>query len=493
VREWPPTPQSFSAQAFFGEGRETHLLVLVVFVIWRMHTYQSGLTWANFMSLRKLSIPLALTFVFWMVSNTVSHAQLTDAPRPFAPGVLKVIPPDLRPEDSFSPPLRVPGITATTFDGNYVAQSDTLHGQSQKVVFYRDVWALEFATLGLRQIELKVRMPDGEVRRRNFFYLPYRIRNVGQSLTYEQVKEGMVSEFTNFKLVRPSGDADDPGEATDATKSLGPNRVLLQFTLEGLVALDDGTYERVYVRDHYLPEVARAIQQQEDPKRRLLNQQEMESAEVPVVSGDDAPGVWGVAVWEDVDPRLDYISVFVRGVTNAYAIRFNAAGEQNLLHKTLQLNYWRPGDTVEQPRDEIIYGIPYDNAVLSQIQICKHYQLPGPQLQVFLLDESVDSRARLATVESEIDPETLDSLAATQLNAGEFPESLLNELKGRGFEMDSASPIETTVSGSRWRFKANWDGRERVFEIRMKPEFWEKAAKDDIRFIKSLDHMWIYR
>ena len=70
-------------------------------------------------------------------------------------------------------------------------------------------------------------------------------------------------------------------------------------------------------------------------------------------------GVWGVATWEDIDPNIDFFSIYVGGLTNAYqwtdprgrlqAGRPPGTGRQ-FAHKTLQLNFWRPGDESEPER-----------------------------------------------------------------------------------------------------------------------------------------------
>jgi hypothetical protein len=86
------------------------------------------------------------------------------------------------------------------------------------------------------------------------------------------------------------------------------------------------------------------------------------------VSGDRADrGVWGVATWTDVDPRIDFFSVYVGGLTNAYRWEDMAGAYKpgdppgkgrRFARKTLQLNFWRPGDEVAQHEREIRYGVP---------------------------------------------------------------------------------------------------------------------------------------
>ena len=92
---------------------------------------------------------------------------------------------------------------------------------------------------------------------------------------------------------------------------------------------------------------------------------------IPVSSQRAGRGVWGVATWTDVDPRIDFFSVFVGGLTNAYrwedtpgAYRpgdFPGKGRE-FVRKMLQLNFWRPGDELLQSEREFRYGVPLGQA-----------------------------------------------------------------------------------------------------------------------------------
>jgi hypothetical protein len=77
--------------------------------------------------------------------------------------------------------------------------------------------------------------------------------------------------------------------------------------------------------------------------------------------------LWGVAMWEEVYPRIDRFSIYVYGLTNAYkwkdepgAYKPNDAigVGRTLARKTLKLNFWRPGDEYFEHEDEIRYGYP---------------------------------------------------------------------------------------------------------------------------------------
>jgi hypothetical protein len=100
------------------------------------------------------------------------------------------------------------------------------------------------------------------------------------------------------------------------------------------------------------------------------------------VSTDKEDGVWGVVTWENIDPRIQYISVFVRGLTNAY--RFEdpkgayKAGDppgsgRKFEYKVLQLNFWRAGDPIDERENEIHFGVRVDSDPSEQLEIFDKY------------------------------------------------------------------------------------------------------------------------
>jgi hypothetical protein len=115
--------------------------------------------------------------------------------------------------------------------------------------------------------------------------------------------------------------------------------------------------------DQLIPIAIPYIQRREDPHRKLLNTIEIEG-EIP--AGHE---VWGVATWAGMDPSMDRFSVFVRGLSNSYQWvdppgAFKPGDPpgtgRKLTLKTLQLNFWRPGDALYEHEAEIRYGIPGD-------------------------------------------------------------------------------------------------------------------------------------
>jgi hypothetical protein len=141
--------------------------------------------------------------------------------------------------------------------------------------------------------------------------------------------------------------------------------------------------------DRYIPVAIPYIEQREDPNRPLLSTVEM-CGEIPVSNDEEDHTMWGVATWEDLDPRMDFLSIYVSGLTNAYRWEDARQGDgyaykpgdplgtgRTILRKTLQLNFWRPSDERFEHDREIRFGYysrPFDFS---------HFRYrPGPQDQV---------------------------------------------------------------------------------------------------------------
>ena len=429
-----------------------------------------------------------VAFVFCFVT---SGGTAQGQAKRLAPGVLKVIPaePDVR--DSYSLPTVLPGLSVNSFDGNFVSDRDTLHGQTQNVVFFRDVWQYEFAFLGLRQLCYK---QSNEFGHRNIWYLVYRVRNTGANLTYEEVKED--PRFTHLKSELKRNE-----DNYSRTEKFVP-----RFTLKGWVQKDIGVHEEVAYRDKISPRVLRKIQGVEDSRQRLLDTVEMMRTQLPVTKSANGAGAWGVAIWENVDPSIDHVSVDVNGVTNAFRLDRDTEGNITFRRKTLQLNFWRPGDGIAQHDDRIRYGIPLVDDFSRQIQICKRYHLPGPRINGYLVSEKADRNIQLVDLDAETSLTTLNSPIVDQIsmafdaarggNAGaknltakvKVPEQIRTAFAERGVAISEPATMLEIIPGKKWSFKSD----DKIYEIVVEPQFWEPKF-GGIRFIKSLDHVWVYR
>lgn len=261
------------------------------------------------------------------------------APREFAPGVETVIAPAIDPAETVTEHDVIELRVQDTLDWQPKLLADrTLLEDADNARFTRDVWCLEFGFKPLRMIRLID--PSAESGQRLVWYLVYRVKNTGEALA------------PTF--------SEDNGDFAAKTVEQGPIRFLPHFVLQGQdVAPNGGKIYRAYL-DRVLPEAAPAIRQREVPGRKLYTATTMPLE--PIAAGQER---WGVAMWSEVDPEIDFFSVYARGLTNAYDWTdppgVYAAGDppgkgREFVRKTLQLNFWRPGDRFLQHENEVRYG-----------------------------------------------------------------------------------------------------------------------------------------
>lgn len=430
--------------------------------------------------MRLLAWAAVAAFVFLSTATAVSAQEDPSKIKTLAPGVLKVIPTTLEVRDSYSTPMNLPGLNAAERKLNYTPQSATLNVLGPRTTFFRDVWQYEFAFTGLRQASVLMQYPDGTQKRKNIWYMVYRIRDLGKSLSYD--KETDKFGHTNYKLIRD-------GAITD--RSLAPPKLRLHFTLEGMVKPSlDADYQPVKYSD--LGEagtgaLADYIQSIEDPNLKLHHKGELGDLQIPLAQTDSDPGIWGVAIWEDVDPQIDYVSVYVRGLTNAYRIHEKADGEIDFTYKTLKLNFWRAGDEVGEIRDRIQYGIPLVDEPDEQVKICRNYELPAPILRGYLVSQEANQNIPVVELDAKVNLADFTSLLTPQLDAGTLPDEAVDAFAKQG--IDTGKPqVTTETPGERWSFTAG--GQK--YLIQYEPQFWKQSG-EGIEFIKTLDHFWIYR
>ena len=265
----------------------------------------------------------------------------------FAPGVVTTIPPDLEPEETVSTHdlVEIRSNANAKWQPELMTDSRTLYGMSEGVKFRRDVWCLEFAFKPLRMIRVDVPGPDGRVERKLVWYMVYSVRNTGATLKPVEQPDGV---FTT-----------EPGKG-------GPVRFIPSFVLESHDLTADGRpIEKSYL-DRIIPAAMTAIRARETRGQTLLNSAEMAQQILEPGDGRADNRVWGVAMWTDVDPRIDFFSVYVGGLTNAYRWDDPAGAYKpgdppgtgrTFTRKTLQLNFWRPGDEHLQDEKEIRFGV----------------------------------------------------------------------------------------------------------------------------------------
>ena len=257
--------------------------------------------------------------------------------RKLAPGVLISIDPMQNLEESVS-----------RHDVVELLAVDPKFDWAKDIAFRHDVWVLRFQFKPMRIIWVDVPERSGKMQRKPIWYMVYVVTNVGKVAHPEE----------DVKLKYETA---EPRQLFQVQSVDRPIRFVPEFLLEGHQHMkpEEG-FTKVYP-DRVIPVAMAPIRSREDPRRRFLTSVEM-CREIAVGESQ-----WGVATWEDIDPRIVRFSVYVFGLTNAYRWK-DVAGEykpgdsvlkgRKLYRKTLQLNFWRPADPYFEHEEEIRYGVP---------------------------------------------------------------------------------------------------------------------------------------
>ena len=402
--------------------------------------------------------------------------QAQGEPRAFAAGVLQTIPTELDPRDTLSLPQPMPGINAPDWTPNLYPVEDTLIGKAQQVTLFRDpVWELELSFLPLRQESIKLPSASGGLKNYDVWYLVVRIRNRGAAMTYKDVRQNAETDHVirKLKFDKPV----DPAEI-----DFNP-RFVLRGWVEDEVA---GNYKKLEYPSIIDPVALSQIREIEDPNQKLLDIHQLANAEIPMAKNDADPGVWAVAIWENINPDIDFVSVQIEGLSNAY--RLKDAEKKTSFAKTLQLNFWRPGDAIRQARDKLSYGIPLVDDANAQIRIAKFYDLPGPLLRTYLNRQDVKRNVLVGEIDAKVNLDTFKSTLTDDLDAGKLPDALTQPIVKAGVDLPAGTTPTTVIPGRKWTYSVG----EQKYVIQLEPQFWEPDF-GKIRFIKTLDYMWIYR
>lgn len=280
--------------------------------------------------------------------------------RKLAPGVMHFIKPDLRPEDTFEGPMPLDYVAAHPElawqapdfpDGRPLEapKSETLLEKGSNVVLRHAVYGFEIGFKPVRMIEVDVPQASGKLQRKLIWYMLYSLRYEGGDL-------------------QPKPETDSFGAVTYPNPqrvSFNSRRVFPSFVL-----IEKPT-NKEYL-DRIIPAAKEAIARREKVGAPIYDTMELQTIPIPRSTEVDDKPVWGIATWENVDPRIDYFSVQVQGLTNAFRIE-EVDGKKLYRRKTLQLNFWRPGDTLDEISDKIRFGVPALADSARQIKILQAY------------------------------------------------------------------------------------------------------------------------
>jgi hypothetical protein len=269
-------------------------------------------------------------------------AQTKTAPyRKLAPGVERTIQVELDPRDTVSqhPIMEIMAIPDLKWTPKTRPAASTLYNKAKSVTFERSITGLDLSFKPLRMIYVDIPQPNGKLQRKLIWYMVYRVTN-------------------RVGILQPENKAD----GTIEVKELPP----ADYLFLPMFSLYSHEEKKEYL-DQVIPVAIGPIQEREDPNRKLLTTVEMSKTPIPPSTAGADRSVWGVVTWEDIDPEIDFLSIYVGGLTNAYKWTDNPAGYKvgdslgkgrKFVYQTLMVNFWRPGDQYLPTENEIRYGTP---------------------------------------------------------------------------------------------------------------------------------------
>lgn len=265
--------------------------------------------------------------------------------RQLVPGILRVIPPEPNEEETYLGPVELSALTQFDWEPNFSPPTATLRSKASDVTLRHNIWNLEFAFKPLRMVHVDIPQPTGRMQRKLIWYMVYRVRNLGDHLTPVPVEdEHGLRTYTS--------------QRADEIMNIGAAQPTASVRFFPHFVLESRQVRKAYL-DTIIPVAIPVIEMREMRGGKLYNSVEISQVPIQVGSSDDDEenAVWGVATWMDVDPNIDFFSIYVQGLTNAFRTERTEDGQSVHRMKTLQLNFWRPGDSVYQHEGEIRYGI----------------------------------------------------------------------------------------------------------------------------------------
>lgn len=290
------------------------------------------------------AFPTATCLLLLTLSPGNLSAQVlpTATGRQLAPDALNVIAPAMEPGETYQGSIDLPipdggeDLKWTPYED---PDSQTLAQLVRKVNFRSTIHCLEFAFKPVRMIQVDLPTSEG-VQSKLVWYMVYRVRYLGNDFHPTTEPDAFDNKIHGVPQMVSSNWVRFMPTMTLQTKGKVSQRLL----------------------DQVLPAALPAIEAKERVGQPLFDSLSIQTQKIQVSMEASDQAVWGVATWLDVDPRTDFFTVEVKGLTNAQQI-IQKEQQVNYLQKTLVLNFFRPGDVQNELDDIIRYGVPAVNRV----------------------------------------------------------------------------------------------------------------------------------
>jgi hypothetical protein len=303
-------------------------------------------------------------------------------------GIMKVIKPSPVSDETFTDPRPLVELTVNDKVPNWkpnftyraadakVHEGATLREKAEKTIFRRTIWNLEFSFKPVRMIDVDIPQPTGKFQKKQLYYMVYRVKNNGYHYGFKAEEDAW--EHKTFAL-----------EKVNQPIFFFPHLVLDAHApkVETVNGARQESYTTKQYLDRVIPAAMKPIEERERIGQPLYDSVSITKVSIPVSDEKTDRSIWGVAIWEDVDPRTDYFSVFVQGLTNAYKFvdepgKYKSGDPpgtgRTFTVKTLQLNFSRAGDAEHRHEAELRYGIPLDPNANRQGDLLNLYGVESP-------------------------------------------------------------------------------------------------------------------
>ena len=354
------------------------------------------------------SMRVVLSLLLFFSFGIVSFAQEPTAKPLVAPGGLIVIPPHIDYESvvfraDLTELLAVLPMPSPDLQGELRFHPDVLSlstgqeisGWARDIRVARDVWCLKFSFKPVRLIDVDIPNAEGNFDKKKIWYLVYNVKHLGPaeidggSLKVNSSLGSEVPAGNEKVLPAPENDSFEirqqsgifvPRPGSDAPVRFVPHFVLATHRLVlGTVPVENpetGAVEwqpkitAVAYDDRIVPLALSAIKRREGFDK-------LPETTVSIAQKDIAPGqdLWGVAMWTDVDPRINEFSIFLSGLTNAYrwedkskeideetgrVSTYENSGQigegRVITRRVLKTDWWRVGDANSLNESQIHFG-----------------------------------------------------------------------------------------------------------------------------------------
>ncbi len=310
-----------------------------------------------------LAILCTFLLINVLCSQGFSQVEIKQTTRVLAPGVMKTIKPDIRFAETFTD-REVVELTSLGPEYDWAK----IRFPNQKYAKDNPVTCLEFQFKVPRFIEVDTPTPDGKITKTPYLYVIYNVTNrkwaeedakkvdamQGDLLTDKELKERDTDmEFGSTLIV----DEFEPGRYNVKTGESTIN-FIPQFILASESLAFPKTKQYV-LPEQIIPLAIPAIIRQEDPNRTFETTVSMADRKI-----EPGETVWGIAMWQGIDPEVRDFSIFISGLSSAYI--WNVDKEKHepgvvgsgytMSRKTLKLNFWAPGGADHLINKEIQYG-----------------------------------------------------------------------------------------------------------------------------------------